>query len=239
MRYGARWKEELKAACAKPRDGEKGYVCVTDMMDHVVEQMNELFSETPYADSWVLFHDALKAWWEPEAQEHLLKVHGIGAGRQLCIQGGTNDDVAAHYKGKLVGDSPEFCPLDSNLFSDFEFAMRQNIAYSDILPHDHPEKFLCGRAGEVQDLMERTWAHPGAVTSERIVEDICRFPKALDLVLAAKGAKVPELDNRKGRRATKRYEPPHIALVEELTEIKYRRLDPEVGDGAPARKRQR
>ena len=72
--------------------------------------------------------------------------------------------------------------------------------------------------------------------SERIVEDICRFPTAIDKIIAAKGAKVPELDNRKGRRKTKPYHPPRIELVEELTELKYRRLDPEVGDGPPQRK---
>ena len=198
---------------------------MTDMMDQVVEQMNQLFADTPYANSWVLFHDVLKAWWEVEAQQHLEKL-GISRERQLCILGGTNDDVAAHYKGKLVGDTPEFCPLDSNLFSDYEFAMRQNLAYSDILPHDHEEKFLSGTPAQVQDLMERTWAHPGAVTSERIVEDICRFPVAIDKIIAAEGAKVPELDNRRGRCQSKPYEPPRIKLVEELTEAKFRRLDP-------------
>ena len=105
--------------------------------------------------------------------------------------------------------------------------MRQNLAYTYDLPHIHPDKFLVGKASEVQSTMERTWAHPGAVTSERIVEDICRFPVAIDAVLNAKGAKVEELDNRRGRRKTRPYVPPRIVCVEELNEIKFRGLDPD------------
>ena len=73
--------------------------------------------------------------------------------RQLCIQEGIYDDVAAHYRGDLVCDSPEFCPLHSNLSSDFETAMRQNVAYTYDLEHDHPQKFLSGTAEQVQDLI--------------------------------------------------------------------------------------
>ena len=173
-----------------------------------------------------MFHDALKEWWEKDAQEYLLKVHGIGIKRQLCIQGATNDQVAPHYKGRLVGDSPELCPLDSNLFSDFEMAMHQNLAHTHWLSHAHPEKFLMGTPAEVQKTMLRTWKH-SAPTSERIVTDIFRFPLALDAIIEHKGAKVPKLDNRKGRRRShKRYQPPPCPSVDELQRSKFQRLDP-------------
>ena len=80
----------------------------------------------------------------------------------------------------------------------------------------HPKKFLAGTAKDVQWLMEKTWEHDGAVRDERIVEDICRFPAALAAIIAAKGAKVEKLDNRKGRRQTKEYKPPRIEEVEVL-----------------------
>ena len=132
-----------------------------------------------------------------------------------------------------MGDSPELCPLDSNLFSDFEFAMRQNLAYTHWLPHDAEGKFLAGTPKQVQDLMERTWAHDGAVTSERIVEDICRWPAALKAIIEAKGAKVESLDNRKGRRQSKPYEPPRIQAVEELMKARFERFDPPTPVTAP------
>ena len=231
IRYGEEWRSKLKLACSKTLGAKdaptlKGYICVTDEMDHIVAKSKRLFAGTPYADSFVLFHDALKQWWEPEAQAHLLKEHGIGPARQLCIQGDTNEAVAAHYRNRLVGDTPEFCPLDSNLFADFEFAMRQNLAYSHWLPHDHPEKWLAGKAKDVQRLMTETWAHDGAVKDERIVEDICRFPAALEAIIAAKGAKVEHLDNRRGRRQSKPYQAPRIEAVEELLKARFERFDP-------------
>ena len=137
-----------------------------------------------------------------------------------------NEAVAKHYRNKLVGDTPEFCPLDSNLLSDYEFGMKQNLAYTYWLPHDHPKKFLSGTPKHVQQLMEATWAHDGAVTSKRIVEDICRFPAALDDIIAAKGAKVEHLDNRKGRRKAKPYHPPRIEEVEELLKARFEGFDP-------------
>ena len=231
VRYPDTWREKLKQACSKTLGGKdaptlKGYICVTDMMDHIVAESKRLFAGTAYADSFVIFHDALKQWWEPGAQAHLLDVHGIGPERQLCILGDTNEAVAKHYRNKLVGDTPEFCPLDSNLFSDFEFAMRQNLSYTYWLPHAHEHKFLAGTPKEVQRLMTVTWAHDEAVRSERIVEDICRFPAALDAIIAAKGAKVEHLDNRMGRRRSKPYEPPRIQCVEELMQARFARLDP-------------
>jgi len=231
LRYPETWREELKHACSKTLGAKdsptlKGYICVTDLMDHIVAESKRLFEDTKYADSFFVYHDALKQWWEPEAQAHLLKQHGIGSERQLCIRGDTNAAVAKHYLNRLVGDSPEFCPLDSNLFSDFEFAMRQNMAHTYWLPHDHPDKWLACTAKHVQRLMELTWAHDGAVRSERIVEDICRFPAALDAVIAAKGAKVEHLDNRTGRRKSKPYMPPRCAAADELLQARFERFDP-------------
>ena len=88
IRYPQTWREELKLACSKALGAKdsptlKGYICVTDLMDHVVSESKRLFADTKYADSFVLFHDALKQWWEPEAQAYLRDVHGIGPERQL------------------------------------------------------------------------------------------------------------------------------------------------------------
>ena len=46
--------------------------------------------------------------------------------------------------------------------------------------------------------MERVWTV--CPSSERIVQDISRFPIALKRIIEAKGAKVPDLDTRRGRR---------------------------------------
>ena len=74
--------------------------------------------------------------------------------------------------------------------------------------------------------MVETWAHDAAVKDERIVEDICRFPAALEAIIAVKGAKVQHLDNRRGRRQSKPYQPARIEAVEELRQARFERFDP-------------
>ena len=82
--------------------------------------------------------------------------------------------------------------------------------------------------------MLRTWNFDGeqssggysAPTSEAVVRDIMRIPKALDDCIAAGGAKVVS-ERRRGRRAAKRCLPAPIAAVEELERVKRAKQDPE------------
>ena len=48
-RYGADWKKEIRKVLAKTTSG---YMCVTDLMDHVIHHGNEMFADTPYKDNW-------------------------------------------------------------------------------------------------------------------------------------------------------------------------------------------
>ena len=114
-RYGQRWREEVKAALGRGA----GALCnVTDIMDHVIAEGNRLFADTPFANSWVIYHDALSQWWSKGAQAYIEETYpGFGA-RQCRGLGHTNEDTS--YEGKLPGDTPEYMPLDSNLFSDLE-----------------------------------------------------------------------------------------------------------------------
>jgi len=65
-------------------------------------------------------------------------------------------------------------------------------------------------------------------TSERIVQDVLRFPVALDAIIEAQGAKVKGKGARKGRRGAKRYVPPSCPEAERLTRVEFERLDPNV-----------
>lgn len=93
------------------------------------------------------------------------------------------------------------CPLDSNLFSDLEYSIKQHVAMTCHLDKGDPRRFLVGNQTELSQTLRRCWQI--ALTSERIVCDIKRWKRALVLIIKAEGAKVPELDNRCGRRATR------------------------------------
>ena len=59
---------------------------------------------------------------------------------------------------------------------------------------------LAGTPKEVETTMERVW-NQVSPTSDQIVRDISYFPRALDEIIQAEGAKVDDKKIRRGRRA--------------------------------------
>ena len=41
------------------------------MMDHIVEESKKVYANTEFADTFLIYHDALSAYFEKEAQEHM------------------------------------------------------------------------------------------------------------------------------------------------------------------------
>ena len=89
---------------------------VTKIMDHIIEQGNILFADTPYRDTWYIYHDALSSWWSKGAQAYI-ETKGFRH-RQIKSLDFTN--TGTRYEDSLPGDTPEYMSLDSNLFSDLE-----------------------------------------------------------------------------------------------------------------------
>ena len=213
------WEWQIRKVIAH---GNSPGISVCDMMDHIIAEGNRLFRDTPYKDSWIIGHDALSVWWEKESLAYL-HAQGFGPGRYLCAQGKTNADNR-YYKGSLVGNRPELMPLDSNLNADHEYGLMWNVAVTSDLHKDDPKKFKMGTPSEVSDAMDRTWdIFP---TQDRIVQDILRFRDALEAIIKHKGAVVPEMNNRKGRRALKAM-PIHPDCEDAMAEreIKWERLE--------------
>ena len=65
-RYGPDWKKELRSY-----SGVKKYVCVTELMDQVIDQGNKLFKGSTREKDWMIYHDRLPQWWEKESQEYM------------------------------------------------------------------------------------------------------------------------------------------------------------------------
>ena len=81
-KYGRLWKRKVKEQIGK---GSNTVCNVTDLMDHAINEGTLLFRGTPYERTWVIYHDALSAWWSAAAQEHMRKrkfhdrqVRGLG-----------------------------------------------------------------------------------------------------------------------------------------------------------------
>ena len=132
----------------------------------------------------------------PRGGQRLRKEHMASLGfrdRQIKGLGHTNADT--RYEDGLPGDTPEYMPLDSNLFADLETAVRLNVAATSHLPKGHADRF---ELDTPTDAVVRTWQY--APTSERIVQDIERVFVAIDQVVEAKGIAVDFKKLRHGRR---------------------------------------
>ena len=108
-----------------------------------------------------------------------------------------------------------------------------HAALTSDLHHTDPDKFLMGTPAEVSKSMDRTWeVFP---TPERIVSDILKFPKALKRIQEVKGAVVPEMDTRTGRRSTAQlpYHPCCEAAVQ-ARDIKWKQFEAEAASEAAA-----
>ena len=120
------------------------------------------------------------------------------ANRQIKGLGHTNSLINKRYRNKLPGDTPEYMPLDSNLFSDLECCVRWNVAGTRFLPRDHPDKFSLATPHKAWSTLTRTWEH--APSSERIVHDIMRVFISIDQVVEHEGEAVDFAVLRHGRR---------------------------------------
>ena len=186
--HGGDWRAKV--------DAHLKLCCITDVIDHIIAEGDRAFADTPYAHNWIIGHDALGQYWEPRALAYL-ESKGFPPCRLLCAQGSTNRGT--RYADKLVGNSPELMPLDSNLFADLEYAIKQHCAITHDLHKDDPRKFCLGTPRQVWSAMIRSWE---MIPQHRVAQDIRRWERALGMIVYWCGATVPELDTRHGRRAT-------------------------------------
>lgn len=192
---GDGWRD---AVLKKVESGDHALLSVTKLMQHSIDEGNRLFADTPYADTWMINSDRLSAWWEVEAQDYL-EERGF-KDRQVRAWGDTNSEYWRYHEA-VVGDRPELCALDFHLFEDLDYATDQNIINTTSLPvadeadleDDDLGLGLCYNDGTPRQLswaMRRTWVHNPS--SERIVEDISRYPLVIDRIIECEGGVVPD-----------------------------------------------
>ena len=90
-------------------------------------------------------------------------------------------------------------PLDCHLFSDFKFDVRR-------FANRWPGSFSRSTPGRLWALMVGVWKSGCSPSPARILEDCGHWERNLDWIVERKGALVPELNCRHGRRLKKRKE---------------------------------
>jgi hypothetical protein len=174
---------------------DKKYCNIADIMNHVVLESIKMYEGTNELNTFVIFHDGLKQWWEKEAQEHMASL-GF-RNRQLRCLGNTNSGTI--YEGKLVGNSPEICRgLDSHGFADLEASVLHHTALTAVYAIDDQRAFRMGTPAQVWSTLSRCWQI--APSSERIVQDISKLKFVLQKIIEANGCVVRDEALRSGVR---------------------------------------
>ena len=176
--------------------------CVTDLMDYTIIGGKEMYDGTPMQDTWMCYADAMAAWGEKEAQEHLAEKWPAYAGRFIRPVGTSRVGTTAKHVGP-PGNSPENVRgTDAFGFSRLEAAMAFNASLSSVYPFaicDPRRIFSQGTPNEVWHLMSETWKHC-APSTESLLEDFNGWPRVAEKIVAAGGAWVHDECFRSGRR---------------------------------------
>ena len=157
----------------------------------------EAYRWTQRENDFMIYHDALKEFWEKGAREYIA-TRGF-AYRVLRIQAPFFKDVVKRYQDGVVGDSPEMARgLDSYGFQDLELSMQFHVALTSEYSDNDPRKFKLGTPTDVWDTMMRCWQTEP--TSDRVIADIEDWPRVLQVFVDAEGCVVHGEAVRSGHR---------------------------------------
>jgi len=194
------WYEEAE------KETLKHHVCCSMMVDWVVEQGTEMFKGTTAESSWAINGDGLSQWWDATTQEYMKETYPNEFKRQ--IRNADTDKVPKRYRGSLVGNSPEWMPLDSNLFADLERLIIIHRALTYMYSIADPRRFSIGTPKQCESAVSRAWQ---MVPEGRIIRDCDRWAEAYQVVYDNKGKVVRGWGRRSGRRAQRDREQPEMA----------------------------
>lgn len=193
--YQGKYKDNWREHVIKKIHSD-GYICIIDLMKHVISESNKIYENTDQFLTFKIFHDGLTAWWEKEAQDYM-ESRGF---KHRQIMNTNEENKATRYNNKVVGDSPEICrALDSHGFAHLERSIKLQVAITSIYNITDRRRFKLGTPAEVFDTLKRCWTI--APTSEQIIEDIMGFPEILEKIIEAEGCVIPDEYLRTGRRA--------------------------------------
>lgn len=117
--------------------------------------------------------------------------------RQIRAVGEVNAGFP-NYKGSLVGNSPEFMPLDSNLFADIERLIIMHRALTYEYAAGDARRFSIGTPKQCASTVRRVWE---MIPGHRIIRDCDRWQEAYVQVNKAGGKVVRGFGRVTGRRS--------------------------------------
>ena len=177
LRFGPNWMDYAQKGPILRKN-----VCITDIIDYIFNETKKVFVGTKYEDNFLIYHDALSQLGEKEAYEYIISKgydkHWLSP--LLGINAGTT------WAHRPTGNSPEFMPLDRNLFRDFHCTVEAMIAATCAQPKDAEEKYSSNSVKNLEKVYIDAWEVAPSV--ERIIEDCSKVTKVYKLIYKNYGA---------------------------------------------------
>ena len=129
------WMSAMKAACHM-----SPFVCITDMIEHIVTESAKGFEGNEHEDDWVFYHDALSLMTAAATIAFMNKKDYLKR-RVLPVNGLTKEKDLVKFAGRPVGNSPAFMPWECSLNNDIKLSCDSHIIFTNNLPYTYPKKF--------------------------------------------------------------------------------------------------
>ena len=195
----ANWKKEIKKASFMTQ-----YVCITEMVEHIVVESARMYKGTTHEADWMFYHDALSLMMAKDTIKWM-KEEGHYE-RWILPQCGLleDDKDLKRYYGRPVGDTPEIMAWDNSLNKDVHESVNDHVQATINLEKNDPRKFSLATPKEGARAYMRV-VHPCTGVcprSERIIQDTEKaFGEALLGIIACQGTVMDESCLRSGHRA--------------------------------------
>lgn len=195
--YGNTWCDKINESVTL-----KGTCCITVLIEHMVKESKSILKGSKWETKMMFYHDALSQL-TCEDTKNWMKDKGF-YDHWVLPKLGLNEGTV--FANRPVGNSPEMMPWDCSLNKDVDDLFIQHKAWTNSLPESNPKRFSKSTPAR-QDHGYLRLLDPihgplgGTPTSKRIIQDVEKcMGNHLLKIIAAKGAIVPGLGNRNGRR---------------------------------------
>ena len=185
-RFGDNWKQEIeKASSMSP------YVCISRLVEHMVEATKEVFVGTTYEDNFVFYHDALSLMTSKETKAWMSQ-KGYLKYWILPEQGLFHDDPdLVRYRDRPPGNCPELNALDQSLNKDIHECVNRHITITLSLTNDDNRKFSLNTPLMAKNAYRKIFRDT-APTSKRIIQDRTNIVNSLKWIVHYQGSVVPD-----------------------------------------------
>ena len=199
-KYKTEWKEYISNSTAL-----SPFVSINTIVMQMMDEAATVMKGSIFEHTWVFYHDALSLMtskacisWMKETQYGNCSIFD----RWLLPVNGLNEKT--RYENKVVGNSPEFMPLDNSLNRDIQNCHDYHCILTNHLHRDDFRRFSKATPNLIDRGVRRIWDDEvGCPGSARILADIEKATNAMMMVMLEKGKMVPKLVNRNGHRNEK------------------------------------